>query len=1714
MPPEPATNLRSALKVLGRNDALWLEDVDGQLGNVLTGTEPSKSMHGVFGWVDPHGEVSPLVRQAMNRTVDELPSISGLVRRQLVFAVHTTLLTVAFFDEIRLALGSGTHLRPPDAARWHQEDRSFVSNLYSDDLPAPAAVTSFSAHLVDVTLWASDRCDRFRKALQREHPSAGTALARIDAGELTATRYEAAYRSLAAHIPEFALWAGLGDPSRGFAQVRHVPATDPLKVLRDANDAVPNQPLDHDPSTPPLGRLYVRPRFRTAVADSTARLTDDNWWPAEAEPADDVDLLFAAHFSSTLAHSVPLLVIGGSGAGASVLTEMLAAAPPLDSLAVVRVPLRSADPFVPVLDHVEDALYDLTDGKVTWSDLDGEMCVVVLDGLQDLLVSGANTDYLSEVVRFQRIEASQDHPVAVVVTLRTEFVERVLIPDGTPVARLEEFDDRQIGQWLDHWNRATTGTTRRPLSLETALAHRSLTRQPRLLMMLASYLSDRSVLSSDAGLHTEVLLGRMIRRFTRQATANAPVLAIAAIGMFNRSDQRISELDLLDDLAALGHEVEMVDESVLSHGPLADHQIAAFLLEGLTTRWAEDLLFPLLSHRLLAAQPQILSSVLGLAADLGDDGRRTLTHAVDELVRRSLEVRGSARYARYQPTSPSPALAMATYSANLALLRLHLAADAPFSPGRQLLDLWRAEGLRELDSIVVIENETIVRRAVRRKQITPESPRTGIELVHRALLSLSSSVEHISWSSDGRLLATNSGSGVDLWEIADDLTSRPIESFGWAADVAWHPSSSIAAIVQSRTALYQLEGPEQATHEVILTGPGATEPRELCSTGPETQVSWSPDGTVLALITPQRLKIINVASRNTVAEGVVEYPPKRRKKHRPRPQWTADGDQIVITHGTNMLVFVLPELRAANGMESSENVLEVFVSAESRAIGVLTLDGGTGVEIFDLSSFKGLAVLEGHTKRVVSAKFSPDGNFLATMSMDNTVRIWRARDWYCVATQPRENVDRPGGLAFHPTQPLLAVTNGKKVDVVRLDYAVLDNVGAAKTARRYVNAKIVLVGDTGVGKSGLGLVLSGQPFAPTDSTHGRNVWTFEKSHATMPSGDVQTRETLLWDLAGQPGYRMVHQLHLNEVAVALVVFDARSETDPFAGVHYWSRALAQARRLDDMAAVRLRVYLVAARADRGTSAVSRERIDATVQALGFDGYLETSAKEGWGVDDLIRSVRDGIDWDALPVVSSTALFEAIKDFVLEEKQQGGILSTVDDLMRGFRRTRPDTPEADLADGFAVCIGRLESVGVVRRMSYGDFVLLRPELLDSYASSLVEAAKNEPDGMGFVKEEDALEGRFRIPESERLTNPKQERVLLNAVVQELLRREIALKEITDREVDLIFPSQFTKERPDAPELPGQDVVFTFTGSLYSIYSTLAVRLSHSRFFRRDEMWHNSACYRADAGGTCGIAVREIVEGEGELVLFYDEQIQPIVRRQFEAYVVEHLEQRAGNVVMRRVRRCAPCDYAIDDEVVRRRLSRGLTTVICQLCDRPVSLVDDQPEVGDVRPAVAEMNSHADAQRDQDVIAVKLKGKRDTGAYDVFLCHNELDKPKVLEIAARLEALGLLPWLDVHDIPPGSHWQGAMADGIAASKAAAVVIGPGGRGRWREAELELIQDLALGTEKPVIPVILSGTEGDPDFPGFLRIRSAIDMRRTYPDPFEQLVWGITGEQPRWG
>lgn len=162
------------------------------------------------------------------------------------------------------------------------------------------------------------------------------------------------------------------------------------------------------------------------------------------------------------------------------------------------------------------------------------------------------------------------------------------------------------------------------------------------------------------------------------------------------------------------------------------------------------------------------------------------------------------------------------------------------------------------------------------------------------------------------------------------------------------------------------------------------------------------------------------------------------------------------------------------------------------------------------------------------------------------------------------------------------------------------------------------------------------------------------------------------------------------------------------------------------------------------------------------------------------------------------------------------------------------------------------------------------------------------------------------------------------------------------------------------------------------------------------------------------------------------------------------------------------------------------------------------------AMAAMNRSADQRRDQNVAATRLKGKMQTSDYDVFLCYNSRDKQLVMAIGEQLKDRGILPWLDVWEIRPGTRWQTELQKQLKSIKSAAVFIGPRGAGPWQELEVQtLLQQIARRT-RPIIPVILDGRPGRARLPPFLDLLHVIDMRQSDPDPFEQLVWGITGQK----
>lgn len=144
------------------------------------------------------------------------------------------------------------------------------------------------------------------------------------------------------------------------------------------------------------------------------------------------------------------------------------------------------------------------------------------------------------------------------------------------------------------------------------------------------------------------------------------------------------------------------------------------------------------------------------------------------------------------------------------------------------------------------------------------------------------------------------------------------------------------------------------------------------------------------------------------------------------------------------------------------------------------------------------------------------------------------------------------------------------------------------------------------------------------------------------------------------------------------------------------------------------------------------------------------------------------------------------------------------------------------------------------------------------------------------------------------------------------------------------------------------------------------------------------------------------------------------------------------------------------------------------------------------------------------AAIVNEKARTNQFDVFMCHNSEDKPEIKKIAIHLRTKGVLPWLDEWELRPGLPWQVELERQICNIKSAAVFVGNSGMGPWQNMEVNAFIRKFVDRQSPVIPAVLKSCKKAPDMPIFLNGMTWVDFHKRNPNPYEHLIWGITGEK----
>lgn len=602
------------------------------------------------------------------------------------------------------------------------------------------------------------------------------------------------------------------------------------------------------------------------------------------------------------------------------------------------------------------------------------------------------------------------------------------------------------------------------------------------------------------------------------------------------------------------------------------------------------------------------------------------------------------------------------------------------------------------------------------------------------------------------------------------------------------------------------------------------------------------------------------------------------------------------------------------------------------------LTGGTDciIRLWDAATGQLIINLEGHTATVKSIAISSNSNLFASKSKDGTVRLWHCDTWEKVAVLNEPTTPFwPPSLAFHPRAPVLA-TLGELDSVIRiwdLDFDVLLGSALELDDVLYTTAKITLVGDSGAGKTGLGWRLAHGEFKEHPSTHGQQFWVIDEFGATRKDGTLC--EAVLWDLAGQPDYRLVHALFLNDVDLALVLFDPANRQGPLKGVEYWLKQLSRERR-DGR---KRRVILVAARADRGVPTLTRGELEEFCKRHGVEAYVSTSALTGEGLEELLARVKSSIAWDEMPATVTTKTFKRVKEFVLALKAQAereGVLVGPAELRARLEATDAEWEFTDAEMLTAVRhLANHGYVSVLRSSSGEDTILLAPDLLANLAASFVLEARRNPRGLGALDEARVLGGDYEFPELAALDAHERD-VLLDAATVLFIEHNLCFRETLGAQTFLIFPALINQKRPLLEEAETvDDFSYRVAGAVENVYAALVVQLGYTNTFTRTNQWQNQAEYETARGDVCGFRQVEEREGEIELVLYYAKE-RAGARLLFQGLFEEFLRGRDVTVTKFPPVPCPKCGYRQQRAEVVKRIGEGKGFLFCGECGKKITL----------------------------------------------------------------------------------------------------------------------------------------------------------------------------------
>ncbi len=838
-----------------------------------------------------------------------------------------------------------------------------------------------------------------------------------------------------------------------------------------------------------------------------------------------------------------------------------------------------------------------------------------------------------------------------------------------------------------------------------------------------------------------------------------------------------------------------------------------------------------------------------------------------------------------------------------------------------------------------------------------DSPVSGLTLRH-ILRGHTDKIGRISWSPDGCFLASPSLDGtVRIWDWSNESCLTVLKSSSEKVHcLAWSPNNQLLAAggdnaiidvwdTNTWKIISKLESPHPRVWSLAWY---------LEKSRPERLKLASSDqqGEVTIWDTEKWAKIDSFYSKSKMADdtyinkGFVDNTLDAEANWIYSLNWLPYADKLILGPiNSRLLQFYCTVCGKIDKLKELPSV-HIYDFAPSPRDKTVAIANGSNIIILDPQSSQIIKTFEGHTGQIRSISFSSDGRVLVSKSMDETVKFWSVEPIEKVAELKESDSPILGpGIAFHPNKSVLA-TLGDENTVIRIWDLDLDTLLARQQITEfihYTSAKIVLVGESKIGKSCLAMRLAEDRY-PEDheqgTTHGMRIWPMKPEQlspkAIAPRGE--RRDIVLWDLGGQDDYRLIHQLFLHDTTLALVLFDPTLGPAAFDEIKAWVRLLE--KQLHGRKAIKI---LVGSKMDRPSALVDRKAVDSFVSNNDFEGYYETSALNGRGISELKDAIANAINWEHLGKTSRPEIFQHIRDEIDVYRKAGSAILYSQDLDCRIREQLPETYEQKAVAEVVQQLAEQGEIATTRLTSEDIVLILSINEIDRYACSIIGQVRNNLHGVPVLEERTLSFSGLSLPgiaNSERLRRD-QERVILEAVIELLIQSGICFRS----QGLLVFPTLFPEIEADSTIIPEQSHLYSydFTGPIDRIYASLVARLATGGEFGYPRLWANRAEFDKLGQGICGIHQINYSSGLSSLRMYISETTADEIRDLFIRFVEDHLRFHGVEVgeyskYSKVICDGDSCGFVFSEDIIHENIEHGHNDLICPKC-RKVRLISE-------------------------------------------------------------------------------------------------------------------------------------------------------------------------------